>query len=102
MAEEFESKQNFDLAIVAYKKAGDYFTMENSNYKSSEFDCYKKVADLMCITGHKEAFKESIKYYEKIALYYLTQNLLKGQAKDLFFKIVVLYIAYDVKYILII
>ena len=31
-------------------------------------------------------------------MYYLSVNLLKGQAKDLFFKIVCLYLAYDVKF----
>jgi alpha-soluble NSF attachment protein len=59
VAEEFESDLKYELAIDAYKRAADYFSMENINSKSYEQGCLLKLADLMCISDHKDAFNES-------------------------------------------
>jgi len=52
---------NYELAIVSYQKAADYFTMENSNYKSYEYGCLLKAADIMCNTNAKNCFIEATK-----------------------------------------
>ena len=96
LAEQFEQEMKYELAIHSYKKAADYFTMENSNFKSYETGCLLKAADIMCNINAPNAFSEAVKIYEKVGMYYLTVPLLKGGAKDLFFKIVSLYLAYDV------
>ena len=61
MAEQFEQDMKYDLAIVSYKRAADYFTMENSNYKSYEYGCLLKAADLMCNTNANKCFEEASK-----------------------------------------
>lgn len=59
MAEEYESELKYDEAIAAYKRAAEYFSMENQNSKTYEQGCLLKQADLMCISNHKDAFDES-------------------------------------------
>jgi len=95
MAEEYEADMNYEFAIDAYKQAADYFSMENLNSKSYQQGCLLKQADLMCIAKHKDAFEQAKDIYEKLGMQYLTVNLLKGGAKDMFFKCVVVYLAYD-------
>ena len=67
--------------------------METQNTKSMQQQCLLKVADLMCISNHKDMFSEAPKIYEKIGMQYLTTPLLKSSAKDMFFKNVVCYVA---------
>jgi alpha-soluble NSF attachment protein len=90
-----ECEENFDYAqaIDKYKKAAEYFALENQNTKSMQQQCLLKVADLMCISNHKDMFTEAPKIYEKLGMQYLTVPLLKSSAKDMFFKNVVCYIA---------
>ena len=38
LAEQFEQEMKYELAIHSYKKAADYFTMENSNFKVPAID----------------------------------------------------------------
>jgi alpha-soluble NSF attachment protein len=59
MAEDYEADLKYDEAIVAYKRAGEYFSMENQNSKTYEQGCLLKQADLMCISNHKDAFEEA-------------------------------------------
>ena len=59
MAEDYEGDLIYDQAIIAYKKAADYFSMENINSKSYEQGCLLKQADLMCISDHSGAFEEA-------------------------------------------
>jgi alpha-soluble NSF attachment protein len=59
MAEDYEADLKYEEAINAYKKAAEYFSMENLNSKSYEQGCLIKQADLMCISGHKDFFEES-------------------------------------------
>ena len=61
MAEQFEQDMKYDLAIISYQKAADYFTMENSNYKSYEYGCLLKAADIMCNINDKNCFPEAVK-----------------------------------------
>ena len=93
IAQECEENFDYNNAIDKYKKAADYFTMDTQNTKSMQQQCLLKVADLMCISNHKDMFTEAPKIYEKIGMQYLTSPLLKSTAKDLFFKNVVCYIA---------
>jgi alpha-soluble NSF attachment protein len=88
-------EENFDYtnAIEKYKKAAEYFGMESSNTKSMTQQCLLKVADLMCISKHKDMFTEAPKIYEKLGMQYLTVPLLKSSAKDMFFKNVICYVA---------
>ena len=61
MAEKAENDIQYEIAIKLYKKAADYFSMENSNSKSFEQQCLLKAADIMCITDHPNAYQESVK-----------------------------------------
>ena len=93
IANEFEEKFNYEKAIEKYKKAAEYFAMESQNTKSMQQQCLLKVADLMCISKHKDMFTEAPKIYEKLGMQYLTVPLLKSSAKDMFFKCVMVFIA---------
>jgi len=93
IASELEENLDYTNAIDKYKKAAEYFAAENQNTKSLQQQCLLKVADLMCITNHKDMFSEAPKIYEKIGMQYLTVPLLKSSAKDMFFKNVLCYIA---------
>ena len=93
IANEFEENFNYEKAIEKYKKAADYFAMESQNTKSMQQQCLLKVADLMCISNHKDMFTEAPKIYEKLGMQYLTVPLLKSSAKDMFFKCVMIFIA---------
>lgn len=61
MAEEFEADFSYEQAIQAYKRAAEYFSMENLNSKSYENGCLLKQADLMCISNHKDVLEECVK-----------------------------------------
>ena len=93
IANEFEENFNYEKAIEKYKKAAEYFAMESQNTKSNQQQCLLKVADLMCISGHKDMLTEAPKIYEKLGMQYLTVPLLKSTAKDMFFKCVMIFIA---------
>ncbi len=93
IANEFEENFDYANAIDKYKKAAEYFAMESQNTKSMQQQCLLKVADLMCISNHKDMFTEAPKIYEKLGMQYLTVPLLKSSAKDMFFKNVMCYIA---------
>jgi len=93
IANEFEENFNYEKAIEKYKKAAEYFAMESQNTKSMQQQCLLKVADLMCISNHKDMFTEAPKIYEKLGMQYLTVPLLKSSAKDMFFKCVMIFIA---------
>ena len=93
IATEFEENFNYEKAIEKYKKAAEYFAMESQNTKSMQQQCLLKVADLMCISNHKDMFTEAPKIYEKLGMQYLTVPLLKSSAKDMFFKNVMCYVA---------
>ena len=90
IANEFEENFNYEKAIEKYKKAAEYFAMESQNTKSMQQQCLLKVADLMCISNHKDMFTEAPKIYEKLGMQYLTVPLLKSSAKDMFFKCVMI------------
>ena len=93
IANELEENFNYEKAIEKYKKAAEYYAMESQNTKSMQQQCLLKVADLMCISNHKDMFTEAPKIYEKLGMQYLTTPLLKSSAKDMFFKVVMIFIA---------
>jgi hypothetical protein len=68
MAEKCENDLEYELAINYYKKAADYFSMENTNSKSFEQQCLLKAADLMCQTSYTNAYQEATKVNEVIIL----------------------------------
>jgi alpha-soluble NSF attachment protein len=61
MAEELEADIKYGEAIAAYRKAAEYFSMENLNSRSYEQGCLLKVADLMCVSDHKDTLEEAQK-----------------------------------------
>jgi len=61
MAEELESDMKYEEAIIAYRKAGEYFSMENLNSRSYEQGCLLKQADLMCVSNHAETLEQATK-----------------------------------------
>ena len=93
VANEFEEKYNYEQAIIKYKKAAEFYEMENQNTKSMKLQCLLKVADLMCISNHKDMLKEAPKIYENLGKDYLISSSLKFMAKELFFKCVMIFIA---------
>ena len=93
IANDYETNFNYEKAIEKYKKAAEFYAMESQNTKSMQQQCLVKVADLMCISKHKDMFQEAPKIYEKLGMQYLTVPLLKSSAKDMFFKCVMIFIA---------
>jgi hypothetical protein len=46
------------MAVKSYKRAADYFSMENLNSKSYEQGCLLKLADLLCLSEDETAYSE--------------------------------------------
>lgn len=61
MAEACENDLQYPTAVMYYKKAADYFSMEKTNSKSFEQGCLLKAADLMCINDYQNAYQEASK-----------------------------------------
>jgi tetratricopeptide (TPR) repeat protein len=119
-AEELEKSGDYAQAIEEYKSAADYYEKEKSGTKSYYQTCKIKIADLMCISNHEKAYQEAkevklknrikisnfsffyifYKIYEEIGKEYLNSTLLRMGTKNLFFKCVIVILAYDVKYIM--
>jgi hypothetical protein len=59
LAQDYEEEGDLALAIDEYKKAIDYFQMEKSNTKINSSICSLKVADLMVLSDHNDAYEES-------------------------------------------
>ena len=93
IANEFEENFEYEKAIEKYGKAAEYFSLGSQNTKSMQQQCLLKVADLMCISFHKDMFTEAPKIYEKLGIQYLAVPLLRASAKDMFFKCVMVFIA---------
>lgn len=93
IANDLEIDLDYPMAIEKYKKAADLYSLESMNTRALQQKCLLKVADLMCISNHKDMFEEAPKIYEQLGMQYLTVPLQKSSAKDLFFKCVVCYLA---------
>ncbi len=93
IANKFEEKYNYEQAIIQYRKAAEFYEMESQNGKTMKNQCLLKVADLMCISNHKDMFKEAPQIYEKLGMEYLTTSTLKNRAREMFFKCVLVFIA---------
>ena len=61
MAEKCENDMQYELSITYYRKAADYFSMENTNSKSFEQHCLLKAADLMCYINYPNVYQEAVK-----------------------------------------
>lgn len=59
MASKFEEERDFKNAAEAFKKAGEYFSMESLNSKSYQQSCALKYADIICSIDDKNVFPEA-------------------------------------------
>jgi hypothetical protein len=69
MAEKVEDDMKYDIAVTYYKKAADYFSMENTNSKSFEQSCLLKAADIMCQNNLPGAYEVATKVRYRITLF---------------------------------
>eukprot|EP00826_Nyctotherus_ovalis_P026316 TRINITY_DN2057_c0_g1_i14.p1 TRINITY_DN2057_c0_g1~~TRINITY_DN2057_c0_g1_i14.p1 ORF type:complete len:220 (+),score=64.90 TRINITY_DN2057_c0_g1_i14:78-737(+) len=93
VAEWYEADYEYELAIEYYLKASELQNIEASD--SFGLQCSIKAADLM-VLSKEEKYVEAIKKYEEAAKQYLKNTLLKGTAKDLIMKELLLYLAIEV------
>jgi len=99
MAEKAENDLKYKDAATYYRKAADYFSMENTNSKAFEQQCLLKSADISCENNFPDCYQLATQIYEKVGIQYLNVALLKSGAKDLFFKNVCLHISFADEYI---
>ena len=95
MAQWFEEEKEFETSSMFYKRAADSYQIAKE--PSKERECNIKHADISTINGLGD-WKSYVETYETIGKQYLLQPMLKYQAKDMFFKIVCLYLLYDVRF----
>ena len=81
------------MAIQYYLKAAELEDIETAD--SFGLQCQLKAADLM-VLSKEERYVDAIKIYEQVATKYLKVGLLKGSAKELILKALLLYLAIDV------
>lgn len=94
MAQHFEEQKDFKTAVMFYERAADSHSLCRNN-KSKERSCRLKYADLSCINSLGQ-WKDFIEVYENVGKQYLLEPMLKYSAKDMFFKIVCLYLLHEV------
>lgn len=94
----WEENDGNEAAIEAYKKAAEFFDLE----KFAESDSNKmnmKVAELLSThhdyTGKESQLKEAVQIYEKLGKKYLSNNLLRHSAKDIYIKCLLLFLVMD-------
>lgn len=92
----FEEDKDYQTSVIFFEKAADAYAASRG-YNSKERSNRLKYADLSCIHGLGE-WKHHIEIYENIGKQYLLEPMLKYNAKDMFFKIVCLYLLYDVSF----
>lgn len=94
LGKHFEEKMDFPLSVKFYENASESYSLTRGN-KFKENSCRIKATDLSCINELGE-WKQHVEVYDVIAKQYLLDQSLKYSAKDFFFKIVCLYLIYDV------
>lgn len=113
MAKYYEDEEKYESAISNYIKASDNYALISTGYKSKERNCSLKAADLMCIkvidkninninnvVNDKETihnWKDAVDIYENVGKGYLIDSMLRYNAKDMYFKIICLYLLYEVR-----
>ena len=116
MAKYYEDEKKYDSAVSNYIQASENYALISSGYKSKERNCSLRAADIMCIrildantkdvnknsvvkdneTIH--SWKDAVDIYENVGKGYLIDTMLKYNAKEMYFKIVCLYLLYEVRF----
>jgi len=94
--EAYENDMQWELAAEMYRQATNLFAMERYN-KSDANKCSVKVAELLSRDcTNTSNIVQAIKEFEKVAIKYASENLLRHSAKELFFKSCLLFLVVDV------
>jgi alpha-soluble NSF attachment protein len=96
IAQYFEEEKDYKLSVMFYEKSADSFSLSR-DHRIKERNARLKYLDLSCINELGE-WKSHVDVYESIGKQYLLDSLSKYSAKEMFFKIVILYLLYDVRY----
>ncbi len=99
MAQYYEEEKNYENAAALYEKAANNYALVSSGYKSKEKNCRLKSYDITTIHNVGN-WKEAAEGYSNIGKSYLLEPMLKYNAKELFFKVVCLYLIHDVRKII--
>lgn len=94
MAQYYEEEKDYKTCALFYDKAAENYSLSR-NHASKERECRLKYADISIINSLGD-WKSYVEIYQNIGKQYLIEPMLKYNAKDMFFKIVCLYILYDV------
>lgn len=97
MAEAYETDLEYAKAIPLYERAGELFALEKHHGQDS-FKSNLKVATLLSTEpdiAKEEDLVKAIKIYDKVASKYLENNLLRHSAKDLWIKVLLIFICLE-------
>lgn len=94
LAKHFEKEKDYKSAVGLYDKAAKSYSLMLSGYKSKEKSCLLKSFDLSCIHEIGD-WRDISEGYTLIGKEYLIEPMLKYSAKELFFKVVCLYLLND-------
>jgi len=92
-AEKMEEDHDYEEAIKFYEKAAELYLMEETHTYANQ--AHVKASDLYILTRDYSNLPKAIKNYERVGKKYLSVLLLKSNAKDLFFKASLCYLAHD-------
>jgi len=92
-AEKMEEDHDYEEAIKFHEKAAELYQMEETSTYANQ--ALVKASDLYIMTRDYRNLIKAIKNYEKVGKKYLTVPLIKSNAKDLFFKAALCYLAND-------
>ena len=93
VATKLEDDYNYELAIEFYALAAELYEMENATMYMNQM--LAKWCDLNLLEGNFNDFAKIIKTYEKIGRRCLSENLIRSQARDYFFKSSLCYLCND-------
>lgn len=93
MAEAYESELDYPKAIPLYERAAELFGLEK-HHGQDAFKCNLKVANLLSIDpdlAKEQDLVKAVKIFQKVAAKYLENNLLRHSAKDLYIKVLLIF-----------
>jgi len=89
-----EENYDYEGAIEMYEKAAELYVLDNTPTHGNTL--LVKAADLRIMTrDYDRGLPLAIKSYDKVGRKYLTQPLIKTNAKDLFVKVVLCHMAHE-------
>ena len=98
VAAAYEQEVQYELAVENYREAARLFSLEK--YKTTDTNkCTLKVAELLsrdCSDPDPKQIIDAIKTFEKIAVKYTQESLLRHSAQEIFFKACLLFLIIDV------